>query len=418
MTHSSFTPMLLARLTVLAVAMTHATGVSALTRIEAEQRAISGNPLFAASAAAVDAADGDVRQAALLINPEVSYSRENLGNGKLTGLDGPTSTWLLSQRLELAGQRGARREGALGEADFAGARLQRERSVLLADVRATWAEVLIAQQRVTYAEQLGQVARRNRDAVFAQVTAGKVSPVAVTRLDVATAALQRREQAAKVSLQLARQKLAGLQGLQMPDFGPLTDSLPPIEPLPANDRIAQSLQANPLIKEASAKTRARQAGLRSARAGRFPDVTVSVGQTQFEKAGESALQLGVSLPLPLFNRNQGATQAAEARLREAQAQALSVSQNLYATVDALYRQTQSLTEQLAAFEASVLPASEQAFNAISKGYGFGKFGLLDVLDAQRALIDTRFEYLDTLTEYYRQRYQLDALLALAQENLP
>lgn len=387
-----------------------------LSLAEAEQRALARNPVLSASRAAAEAAEGDAQQAGLLSNPELSYGRENLGNDKLTGFDGPTSTWQLSQRLELAGGRSARRDSAQGEAEVARLRAGRERSLLLAEVRNSWVEVLAAQQRVAFAEELGQVVRSTRDAVALQVKAGKVSPVELTRVEVAAATLQRREQQAKLTLGMTRQKLATLQGLSTPDFGSLPPNLPPVQPLPPAQELAQTLHNNPALKEAQAQTQAREAGLRAARAGRLPSLTLSVGQTQFEDAGESAWQMGVGLPLPLFDRNQGATRAAEARLREAHAQEEAVTQGLQAELDILYPQVQVLDQQLQSFEKTVLPASEEAFQAVNKGYRFGKFGLLDVLDAQRALIDTRFDYLDTLTDYHRQRNRLDALMGLAQEN--
>lgn len=387
-----------------------------LTLAEAEQRALARNPFLSASAAAAEAAAGDARQAGLLPNPELGYSRENVGNDKLTGLDGPSSTWQLSQRLELAGQRGARRASAEGEADAARLRWERERALLRAEVRSSWVDVLAAQQRVAFAEELSRVTTDTREAVAAQVRAGKVSPVELVRVDVASAALQRREQLARLSLIAARQRLASVQGLAEPDFGALSAPLPAVTPLPPQAATAQALAANPLQKEADARVRAREGGLRQARAGGFPDVTVSVGQTQFEEAGESAWQMGVSLPLPLFDRNQGARRAAEARLQEARAQAEGAAQTLRAELETLYPQVQALGQQLDTFEKTVLPASAEAFSAVNKGYRFGKFGLLDVLDAQRSLIDTRFDYLDTLTEYHRQRSRLDALLGMAQEN--
>lgn len=390
--------------------------VLGLTLAEAEQRALARNPVLSATVAAADAAEGDARQSGLLPNPELSYSRENLGNDSLTGLDGPAATWIVSQRMGLAGQRGARRDGARSEAIAAQMRVQRQRDLLLAEVRASWVAVLAAQQRVAFADELGQVASNTRDAVSGQVKAGKVSPVELTRLDVAAAALQRRGQQAAQSLVVARQKLASLQGLSAPDFGALPDQMPPVRPLPSQDVLEQARQANPVVREAEALTRSREAGLQEARAGRFPEITLSVGQTQYEDAGESAWQMGVSVPLPLFDRNQGAAQAAQARLIEARAQAEVVSLELQAELSSLYSQVQMLGLQLTTFEKTVLPSSEEAFSAISKGYRYGKFGLLDVLDAQRALIDTRFDYLDTLIEYHRQRNQLDALLGLTLEN--
>lgn len=387
-----------------------------LTLAEAEQRAISQNPALTASEAAADAADGEARQAGLLANPEVSFSRVNMGNDRLTGLDGPATTLQLSQKLELTGQRGARRDSAQGEAEAARNRLRRERELLLAEVRSAWVEVLAAQQRVAFADELGQVTTNTREAVAAQVKAGKVSPIELMRVEVAAAALQRRAQTARLSLGAARQRLASLQGLASPDFGALPDSLPETHPLPSENEVRQRARSNPWIQEVEARTKASEASLRAAKANRFPGITVSLGQTQFEDAGESAWQMGVSVPLPLFDRNQGATQAAAARVREARAQAAAAGQGLQAELEVLYPQVHTLEQQLTTFRQSVLPASEDAFSAVNKGYRFGKFGLLDVLDAQRALIDTRFDYLDTLTEYHRQRNRLDALLGLTQEN--
>ena len=395
-----------------------------LTLVEAERRALAHNPVLSASAAAVDAADADAYQSGLLPNPELSYSRENLGNDKLTGLDGPASSWLLSQRFTLAGQRGARRDSARGEAESARAGLQGQRDFLRAEVRSSWVEVLTAQQRVAFAEELEQLAASTRHAIAVQVRAGKVSPVELTRSDVAMAALQRRAQMARLALVQARQQLAVLQGLAAPDFGVLPDILPEPRPLPSAQALTEAQKNNPVVKTAEAKRRAREAGLTAAKAGRFPDITLSAGQTRFEEAGESAWQMGVSLPLPLFDRNQGAMQAAQARVREARAQADAAAQGWQAEIDTLYPQVEVLAQQLTDFEKTVLPASSEAFSAISKGYRFGKFSLLDVLDAQRALIDTRFDYLDTVTRYHRQRNRLDALLgfdddknaALIQEN--
>ena len=387
-----------------------------LTLAEAEQRAISHNPALTASEAAADAADGDARQAGLPANPEVGFSRENMGNDRLTGLDGPASTWQLSQKLDLTGQRGARRASALGEAEAARSRLLRERELLRADVRSTWVDVVAAQQRVTFADELGRVTTSTRDAVAAQVKAGKVSPIELTRVEVAAAALQRRAQIVRLSLGAARQRLANLQGLASPDFGALPDVVPEALPLPTEDDVRQRVPSSLWVHEAEARTKASEASLRAAKAARLSGVTVSVGQTQFERAGESAWQMGVSVPLPLFDRNQGAVQAAEARVRQARAQTETTSQGLRTELEVLYPQVRTLEQQLNTFRQSVLPASEEAFSAVNKGYRFGKFGLLDVLDAQRALIDTRFDYLDTLTEYHRQRNRLYALLGLTQES--
>ncbi len=386
---------------------------SALTLAEAEQRALARNPALAAAQASAEAAAGDARQAGLLPNPELGYSRENLGNEKLTGLDGPTSTWLLSQRLEFG--RSARSASASGLADAESLRATQEGHLLLAEVRSSWVDTLAAQQGIAFAQELSQSAAQTRDAVASQVRAGKVSPVELQRVQVAMAAVQRREQQARITLLTARQKLAGLQGLRSPDFGELPQEEISRPPLPAQTSLNADDSA--AAHMARAETRAREAGLRAAKAERLPALTLSLGQSRYEDTnGETSWQLGIGLPLPLFNHNQGALQAASARLREAQAREAITLQAQQAELETAWAEAEMLDAQLADFEKSILPASEAAFQAVSRGYNYGKFGLLDVLDAQRALIDTRFEYLSTLTQYHRQRNRLDALMGSTGEN--
>lgn len=393
-----------------------AQSTSTLTLAQAEQQALANNPRLKAMAAGRDVALGRQRQAGLLPNPEIGYTRENLGNNQLTGLDGPTSTWQLSQRIEWAGQRAARIEAAEGESGAAAAGLALERRLLLASLRSTWIEVLAAQERVAFTEGLNQTSLDMQEAVATQVKAGKVSPVALTRTQVAVAALQRRMQQARLTLASARSRLAGLMGLARPDFGPLHGALPELAAVPTLAALEAGLAVHPALQSALAQQKAREGERRQARSASYPDVTLTLGQRQFEQTGESAWLVGVALPLPLFDRQQGARAASEARLAQASAEVLATQQALRAELDLLHASVQALAAQLQDFNSHALPESLDAYTAISRGYRHGKFGLLDMLDAQRSLIDVRFEYFDTLIDYQRQRQQLDAMTALPEEN--
>lgn len=196
-----------------------------------------------------------------------------------------------------------------------------------------------------------------------------MSPIELTRVKVAAAALQRRAQTARLSLGVARQRLASLQGLASPDFGALLDQLPEPHPLPSENEVRHRAQSNPLIQEAEVQAKASEASIRTAKANRFPGITVSLGQTQFEDAGQSAWQMGVSVPMPLFDRNQGAAQAAAARVREARAQADAATQGRQGVLGVLYPQVQTMVQQLETFQQSILPwilpLTSTAFSRIS-----------------------------------------------------
>ena len=61
-------------------------------------------------------------------------------------------------------------------------------------------------------------------------------------------------------------------------------------------------------------------------------------------------------------------------------------------------------------KAQVLPGAQSAFEAASKGYRLGKFGLLDVLDAQRTLFGAKAQYLRALTDYHQSVAQVEGLI--------
>ncbi|MEL0027616.1 MAG: TolC family protein [Perlucidibaca sp.] len=396
---------------------TTAVAAAGLSLAEAGQLALHANPRLAAARAALLAARGDARQAALLHNPELLVTRDNMGNARLSGFDGPATYWQLSQRLELNGQHEARREAARHDADASAARLTVTEAEVLAEVRTAWIELLAAQRRMQLAEELQAGAARTRVGVLAQIQAGKVSPVAADRLAIAEAGLQRRQDLADVTLTTARLRLASLLGLRA-DQAPLAlGEFPPRLPMPALAQVSRMAENSPLLREQDALTAARASDLEFADASRYPDITVSVGRRHYELPGESSWQAGISLPLPLFNRNQGARQAAGARLAEARASATGARLGLSAELSGLHAEVNTLLAQLERMEQQVLPASTRTSVAIDKGYRYGKFGLLDVLDAQRNDIDARFDYLDTLSAYYRQRNRFDAL-AGAREELP
>ena len=139
-----------------------------------------------------------------------------------------------------------------------------------------------------------------------------------------------------------------------------------------------------------------QAGLGATRAMAKPDLTVSAGTKLIGENNRTGFVFGVSLPLPLRNRNQGeivsglhsvaqAEWAREAALLEARTE-LSVAYELM---------TMALSE-VGTIQETILPAAEQAFDEIRRGYQHGLFSYLDVLTAEDDLIQTRARLIDAL----------------------
>ena len=73
---------------------------------------------------------------------------------------------------------------------------------------------------------------------------------------------------------------------------------------------------------------------------------------------------------------------------------------------ATYNEIQLLTE-------NILPTATETFEKMQEGYRQGKFGYLDVLDAERTLFNARQQYLDALTAYHTQLVRLERLTGLS-----
>jgi cobalt-zinc-cadmium efflux system outer membrane protein len=369
------------------------------------------NPGLAAFSLEVRAREAQALQAGLLPNPELTVEMENFaGSGEFSGLDAAESTVSLGQLVELGGKRGKRRTAAALEAKLAGWDYEAKRLDVLTDTAKAFVEVLASQERLTQATELAALAERFFQTVRARVEAGKVSPVEQTRAQVAVAAARLDAGRAERSLAAARQSLAALWGEGEPVFSRAVGALADMQPVTPLTRLAAQIEQNPDLARWATETEQRRAGLALARAGAIPDLTVGLGVRNDQVSGDSALVAGVSIPLPVFDRNQGGVAAARAALNKACHEQQSARSQALASLGASYRDLASAYAEGITLKGQILPAAESAFEAATLGYQAGKFGFLEVLDAQRTLFEVRGQYLEALTNYHQARAEVERMI--------
>lgn len=385
-----------------------------LTYPQALQLALAHNPELAATAAEVQIKSGAGRQAGLRPNPELSIELENFaGQGEFNDTDGAEATLQLSQLFELGGKRDRRRQLAASEQAVAEQELAVKRLELTAATRKAFVQLLAAQQGLALAEEQVRLAEGVFATVEARVSSGKVPAVERQRAEVTLAVSRSAEVQAELSLTGARQALA-LQWGGQPLAGKAVGALEELAELPELASLTAQLERTPEAARWQQEAAASQARIALARSSAVPDLTLSLGLRQFQQNDDTALVAGVSLPLPLFDRNQGAVAAAGAALKQnrhrqqaAQAQNRGDLANSYAALVAAHGQAQVLREQ-------VLSAAQRAFEAAELGYGVGKFDYLAVLDAQRTLFEVRGQYLQALTAAQLALADLDRLAPATQ----
>ena len=390
------------------IAITEPTGT--ITRAEALALALVHNPGLQVFPYSLRAAEARTVQAGLRPNPELQVELEEFGDrGERSGLDAAETTIQIGQPVELGDKRARRTrvaiEGkALVQWDYESARLDVVREVSLA-----FTEVLAAQERLALAERLLELSQQAESAVAQRVQAGRDSPVDAMRAGVALSESRIQRQKAEKALAVARRNLAATWGSRKPAFTAVAGSWYDMMQLPFIDQSVDAIADNPDVARWQSEQRSRRAALDLEKAKGVPDVTVAGGVRRFEQTDDSAFVVGLAVPLPLFDRNQGGVQEAVAHLGETRRQYEAVRVK---TLAALSQATTSLAaadEEVAALKSEVLPAAQQAFEAVQQGYLQGKFDYLYVLDTQRTLFETQARYIDSIEAYHKARADVERL---------
>lgn len=167
------------------------------------------------------------------------------------------------------------------------------------------------------------------------------------------------------------------------------------------------------VQRARSQLAARTAQIDVERAARIPDVTISVGSQRDEELGRRQAVIGLSVPLPLFNRNAGNLGAALRRTDAARDQLAAMQVSAASELAGAYIRYEIAGGEVAQLRQEVLPNAQSAYELTLKGFEYGKFSILDVLDAQRTLFQSRSRYWNALLEAWRAFADIERLAGAA-----
>jgi len=385
-------------------AQTQVQAAPALTLEQAQELAASRSFAVSAARREVDATDGALRQAGAYRNPQLTASVEDTQSATRT------TTATLDFPIEFGGKRAARVDAAERAKELAQAELRNAQAALRADVVRAFFGVLVAQERVALSTNSADLAMRAADVVGKRVAAGKVSPVDETRVRVDQANAQLEAAEATAELQSARQELAALWGDRQLGFAGVQGDVERIPAGRSSDELLRELEASPALLTSRIEVDRRKALVDVERSKGVPDLTLSVGATRANDIGRTQAIVGVSIPLPFFDRNQGATYEAARRADKASDEYQATRVRLATELQRASSQLTVATHAAQTLKATVLPAAQQAHDAATRGFEAGKFGFLDVIDAQRSLLQARARYLAALSTSNEAAAAIDRLL--------
>uniref|UniRef100_A0A832I469 TolC family protein n=1 Tax=Eiseniibacteriota bacterium TaxID=2212470 RepID=A0A832I469_UNCEI len=378
---------------------------------EAVRRALRFDPGVAAAAARADAAARRVEPAGRPANPTLSAGVENVGGG--LGDRVAETTVSIEQPLDLGGARGARRAIAAGEAALA--RIEAEDAALESAERAalTYADACAAEAR------LARLRRARLDAVdavgaaAARHRAGGAPRSEVHRAEAALALRVVELRRAEAERDRTRRRLHAMWGAA-PDTTE-TIALPNSRPGPPPDSatVAAAIEAHPARRLAAACVELEDARVAAARAARTPELGVLAGVRRLAERGATGFLLGVSAPIPWMNRDPGALAAAVAERAAARlAERAAILRLTTEAAEAAARLSET-EESLRLLEMHARPAAAAAYAATLEGYAAGRFGYLELAEAQRALLETDLAALDAAADRWRALARLHRALGRA-----
>ncbi|NQU15649.1 MAG: TolC family protein [Desulfobacteraceae bacterium] len=369
------------------------------------------NPELSAYSWEVRAAEARVIQAGLLPNPEFEFEAEELGwSDERNGVGSAVMYFTLSQLLELGGKRRKRTNVAALETDIEGWEYKAKRLDVFAETTKAFIRVLGAQNRVALSEKFNQLAKRVLQVVSDRVEAGKVSPLEKTKAQVSVAMTRIELERARRLLKAARKRLASTWGSTSPEFREVMGEIEAVSGIPNLDSLLEKTFHNPDLAKWETATLLSQAKLDFEKSKRIPNVTVRAGLQRFEETNDNAFVFALTIPLPIFDRNQGGIEEALHNIHKVVEEKKMADVRIKTELSYVYQVLSASYLEAVTLKNDILPAAKRVFDGLSQGYRQGKFAYLDVLDSQRTLFDSQAKYIDALATYHEASVEVGRLI--------
>jgi cobalt-zinc-cadmium efflux system outer membrane protein len=361
--------------------------------------ALKNHPDLSTFPPALEAAKAREERASVLPNPELGVEVEG-GSPKVT----------LSQEID-PWRRSPRKRAAAAEAPVTLLDREAARREVAREARSAFLSAVAADRRHALAREARDLSSTLAAATAERVAAGAVSPIEETRARVELSSAEAELARASRERDEAILSLAAAVGEEAPSFtrveGGLDESLAlPPDPVPP----PPGAPAPPEVARWDAEARRREL-VAEAEGVVAPPVTVSAGFVNDRDEERTSLLLGLSLPLPLFDRNRAAAGEARAEARFAKAERLRTERGYSARVRKARIAMGAAAREGLLVRDGMLAGAKEAFDAVEEGYRLGKFRYVDVIEAARTLVEARKRHLEALTAHNLARVELEALLA-------
>jgi cobalt-zinc-cadmium efflux system outer membrane protein len=380
--------------------------------------ALLHNPELQAFSWQLRAEEANILQQRLIPNPVLIAKVENFaGPRPMNEFESSMMTFRISQLVELGDKRMKRtrlaeQNHALSVWDYEAKRLG-----IITETARRYIEVSADQRRVNLTVHTLDLAEQMYSIVENRARIGVIPTVEVDKALVRVSTEQILLDKAERKLEASRQQLTAMWGNPAPRFTQVLGELKAADDIPAQDQLMKFVSQNPDLARWSSEIAQRQAALELAQSLAIPSVTVGGGLRRFNATDENALVFEVGLPLQIIDRNQGGRQQARYNLLKAQSQQKNAEIKIQTLLIDNYKKLAAAHYETITLRDVTLPAARSAYESARQAFENGITNYIDVLDAERTLVNTERQYIESLAVFYQTHATLEGVIGESLDNI-
>lgn len=380
---------------------------------EAIQQTLSQNPALLASGHQLTAQAGRVQQAGLKTNPEISLAVEDaLGSTDYSDMERAETSLGISWVLN-----GKQRQQRVAAEQARSSVFEAEHDIQRLDAAATTARlyinVLALQAHLRQTQQSIEISRDAVKLISARVNAGNSPAAEIARAKVDLSRRQLEQDDIEHELAIARRQLAAQWGETETTFTEARGDIF-ILPVPATfSDLKFRVQNNPRLAQFVTSERWAESQIALAKAENKPQWKASIGLKHIAASNDQALMVGVSVPITLFDKQQGRIAQARANIELTRAEREAERMRLDAAVFAVHQELLHNLHLITAYRTSILPQLEAALRETRRAYDLGRYSYVEWQSVQREWLEAKNSLIDACVAAHIKAIEIERLTGVA-----
>lgn len=353
---------------------------------EAREIILSRNAGLKSARSETDAAEAGVEQAGVLPNPGIGITLDKFGADEIEiGVE---------QTIELGGKRKLRTEAARKDVDAAVNAGELSKLELEAEIVRRFIPIVTTANKQAVVDSILRVTETTRDQIRRRVDAGGSKATDLVRIEIAIEQLQLERNALLRENQQARLKFAALGSEQDVALKNVSGELDSDLAVPDLVTLQKAVQDNPILTTYSIEQARLETERKQLRADAIPDLNLSVGYLRSNVDNSHSPIVGLSMSVPLFNRNTSVQKQAELKQKAVSEQRENAFRLLMADVQEIHSKLKVTDLKLQVLQSSTVPKAQRVFAMLQEYYNAGNAGFLDLAEAQEEMLRLKLELLD------------------------